>query len=556
MSGLGSFVEGAFKGYAFGEGVKNQKQRRKQSGERHEWLRDQQRRATEKHDWARENHDFNAAERGKVANEKDRVRTAADKERSIFTGAYESAEEEYAVNASTTQSETISNTPDQPGAIPTTHGVLSILPDQEAPQPVLRPPDQLPAVSAPDQGPARPQASPSAPTLDIMGRTNSTDGSGQDIRQYLDHLPSRGILPEQKATQLATAGSGLDQIWGLNMMGKPESTGEGDQEVRQYLSQPPTRGVLPDQPSQPVAQGIGLNPPQSVAPQTADQATTPQQPNVGAAPVSPEMQRTELTISSQNKDPNVEAAEAAVATERSILPNPGRTVNQGVKDKARETFLQAYQRVAVPQIMKHYLQTGQVKKAQSFETWIKTTEAVELQKQFGDLTFSLAIGDLDGALDHLDGMYGQVNDGYDLVREKSRFETYPDGQPKRAVFVIRDSRTGKEFEQVVEGQGDLAHQLLGMMNPQAAHEYLLGRQESAITASQKQERSIQKDRISREEVSREFARLKKLVIQESQSLDKLGENSGYVMPTDAEIEQMALESLTRRDDAVREHYLR
>ena len=264
----------------------------------------------------------------------------------------------------------------------------------------------------------------------------------------------------------------------------------------------------------------------------AAQPSTATAPQVPGDPIA-------TAAAAQDKDPNVEAAEAGAVKARSVV-QPGDRVTPQQRREAEDGFLETYREVAVPQIIEHYLRTGQVDKAQSFQTWLETSEAQKLQKEFGALTFTLAIGDLDGALDHMIGMYSHVNDGYEIVREKSGFETYDNGKPARLVVTFKDE-DGNEFEQIVEGQGDLASQLLGLVNPQAAHEHLLQRHEQAVDAEVEARRKA-RTVITQESIMEEVKRLKDdLIDQEKNNIGR----DPIPMPSDAELFQMAHDNLLR-----------
>jgi len=256
----------------------------------------------------------------------------------------------------------------------------------------------------------------------------------------------------------------------------------------------------------------------------------------GADPVEQE-------AAARSEDPNVEAGRAATVK---TMSTP-KGIDDARKGRVSDSFIETYQRVAVPQIMEHYLRTGNIDKARSFDTWIKTTEAENLQRDFGRLTYSLAIGDLDSSLDHLTEMYESINDGYSVNREQSRFETYENGQPSKLVVVVEDAE-GNQFDWVVEDQGDLAAQVLGVVNPQAAHEYLLERQQEAIDARRSNARTIDTP-IDRKELTAEVKRIKDDFIEQEKTA-ALNPNSDFTMPSDAEIEQMALENLRRRQAAL------
>lgn len=298
-------------------------------------------------------------------------------------------------------------------------------------------------------------------------------------------------------------------------------------------SQAPAQPTQP-RPAQAPSGGAPSAPPQPVAP-SGPQRTMRQTPPSAL----PSNDVIEQEAAARSEDPNVEASRAATVK---TMKTPDMT-----KTRAADSFLDTYRRVAVPQIIDHYLKTGDIDKAKSFETWVKTSEAEQLQKDFGRLTYSLVIGDLNASIDHLTEMYESINDGYSVNRGESRFETYENGQPSRLVVVVEDAE-GNKFDWVVEDQGDLAAQVLGLVNPQAAHQYLLERNEAAVAARAASSKSIKPAPIDRKEVTSEVKRIKDDLIEMQGQAAVSGQQ--FQMPSDAEIEQMAVENLRARDAAI------
>lgn len=523
MSGIGALIDGAFKGYTFGEGVKDVKRRRKIQDEEMDWAR-------EDRDWAREDRKVAVAER-------DRLIKKRDDEEAAISDAYEDARQAHETRAATNPADLPGVTaaptaPTAPGgeAPPASPAPLgrSMRPQPQSPDGRTAPTMPQPNTQ-PDAAPRRMPApsAPSAPsTMADMPASFANDPVIQEkLKQSTlppervwAHLPpdvkQKWIDAEAKAAPGALPGptvpAAATEV--MSTRGAPPMT-----------TAPSMRGAPPQDRPPAVSQPLGRT-----------MHRTP--------PAKPNEAQIEQEAAARNEDPNVEAARAH--TVKSM--NTPQGVKDDRKGSASDSFIETYQRVAVPQIVEHYLKTGDIDKAKSFEEWIETTEAKALQRDFGRLTYSLAIGDLDSSLDHLSEMYESINDGYTINREKSRFETYDNGQPSKLVVVVEDAE-GNQFDWVVEDQGDLAAQVLGIVNPMAAHEYLLGRNEAAVAERAKNAKTMNEP-ITREELTTEVKRLKDDLIDQEQNATLLGQS--FTMPSEREIEQMALDNLRGRQAAL------
>lgn len=512
MSGLGAIIDGAFKGYAFGEGVKDKKRRREIEDEKLQWDRDDRAHLKTMRGWDAEDRAFEISERNRALD-----RRQADE--AAFSRAFEDAEREHETRSATSPA-------DDPGVVAAPTAPVPPAPSSGGPGLSMRPPASIVSTrNAPAQPPA-PSATHEAAPRSMMPPPQPAPGAPAS------GVPMAFLNDPTVQEKLKQSSIPPERVWQHLSPEVKQKWIDADRTPTAPTSRP-AETTAPAQPGVPATDQRPVMPAPSAPPARRGSPTQP----VARSEV-------ERTAAAGNEDPNVEAAKAA--TVLTMQPGtPRRRVNAEVKQRASDSFLDTYQRVAVPQIMEHYLRTGEFDKAKSFETWLKTSEAEKLQREFGNLTFSLAIGDMDGALDHMAGMYANVNDGYTINREQSRFETYDNGQPKRLVVVIEDA-DGKVFEQVIEDQGDLASQVLGMVNPQAAHEYLLSRNEAAVAARAKSATMVKP--IDRKEVTAEVKRIKDdLVEQEGNALLN---GQAFEMPTDAEIEQMAIDNLRGRDAAI------
>lgn len=520
MSGIGAIIDGAFKGYSFGEAVKDKKAARKIRDEELEWAREDRDYLKTKRGWEAEDREVSVAERNRQI-------AASDEAERVHREAYETAQDEHATRGAP-------NPAELPGV--TAAPVAPAAPGGASPnpnQPLGRSMRPTPAPEAPRTGPA-PMTPPSAPP-DAAPRSMApgmVSTRSAPTQPATDQIPQSFLTDPVIQERLAQSTIPADRVWAH--MNEQTKQAWRDKDAASHPQTPPapqapaTMSASPQRPAAPTAEPAPVMP----APSQRTMRRTPPSDLPSNAAIEQE-------AAARSEDPNVEASRAATVK---TMKTPDMT-----KTRAADSFLDTYRRVAVPQIIDHYLKTGDIDKAKSFETWVKTSEAEQLQTDFGKLTYSLAIGDLNASIDHLTEMYESINDGYSVNRGESRFETYENGQPSRLVVVVEDAE-GNKFDWVVEDQGDLAAQVLGLVNPQAAHQYLLERNEAAVAARAANSKSIKPAPIDRKEVTGEVKRIKDdLIEQQGQALLS---GQPFQMPPDSEIEQMAVENLRARDAAI------
>ena len=571
---LGNFVKGAFDGYAFGENVKDKKRRTKNEEE------DRTRR-----------HKVEDLKLG--AWQEDRAHTVSERKRSVrlrneeeamYADAYDDAQESYTTRNATKPEPAEEPAPllmpRRPGAAqntpPVSAGVgRSVAPDapRNSPQVMQAPvPDTAPNVNQPADLPPPsfaqdPEVVAAAEAMGLTPEAVWMETPPETRRMYAQRpaAPAGAVTPpapgphaqmmpdtgypaaftdNQSVQDAVASGVPIEKIWESMPQGTKDRMMSPYQNstVQAQTIAPQQRGrsVMDAMPSAPSPEMTAPSMP--ARPASMQQPAAPQQP--AAAPIDPQTATTEQ-IAAQDKDPNIEAAESAVAAQPRTVLKPGQKIDGAKRKKATDSFMDHYMKVAVPQIRDSYLKTGNIEKAQAFDNWVETREAKAIQKDFGELTFTLAIGDFDNAMDSIEKMYESVNDGYDLVREDSGFKYDEQGNPVAAKFVIRDSETGEVFTQEVQGQGDLASQLLGLLNPQGAFDYLLKRQEAAIKYEQDRAKAASKTVIDRDELMNEIKRLTDDEIDRQEASQYGG--PPHVPMTPEEIERKALENLRKAD---------
>lgn len=185
--GLGSFIQGAFDGYSFGENVKDKKAERARREDRHKWDEAAQERTAERHDWARDDAGWMREKRGRQREAWERE----DEEREVYADAYDEAKRSYEDGRGVIDGEaveeqpvTVSTSGDGPGAEPRVRP-KSRPAHLEAPQPrgIM-----LEAPSQPKPGAAAPNV---APSVGSDGPAMPRTAPGQPVAPS---VPERGVL--------------------------------------------------------------------------------------------------------------------------------------------------------------------------------------------------------------------------------------------------------------------------------------------------------------------------------------------------------------------------
>ncbi|MBP0484679.1 hypothetical protein [Sagittula salina] len=553
QSGVAGFLQGAFDGYTMGAQIRDAKTRRDREKE------DRERRATDyaytdetrdharkKRDWDFEDRDYTLSERERKRRDDDatrayeedkrarerrnnatddaetaRVREAAAAERQAFADAYAAAE---AARPPAPLGRGIIDAGQLPEALPAPRSGRSIF----ALDPSM---SRQATVQAPAAAPAQAPAAPPPAVPQQASATDTTDG------------PPKSFLDDPKVHEIIAEYPGVtpERVWS-----RLPPDGREPYLTRETAA-PATQDQEPAAPAAP-AQTVTT----SAGPARGMAAGIPVEPGAFALGQGAETRGQAFGIGEAEKhpasDPSVQAASAgvSVAAQQGIL-TPGQRATPQQRTQATESFMDTYKRVAVPQIQQFYLQRGEIDKARAFDQWIESDNGKAVQKEFANLAFSLTIGDLNGTLDNIEKMYSSVNDGYDIVREKSAFETYQNGQPSALVITFRDSR-GQEFQQRVEDQGDLAAQLLGLVNPQETFNYLLERHDASVNAELERRKSA-KSIIKREDVMAEAKRLQDDIIEQNKNT-AFGQEE-ILMPSDDELFARAYENLLRGEALAR-----
>jgi hypothetical protein len=533
--GLGSFIQGAFGGYTYGEDLKDKKKDRERKSKDDDWLAKSRERQEES--WERDDAwtDKTRARQETVWGRTDTEYNRAEKERSVLAAIGQDAEDSYA------EYETYGGTPVQPDD-----------PSAGAPQgpegaavsadPARRPADQPEFErGAPQyaQGYGAPQAprQPRGLGQAAMSGTPAVQ-SAQQVPAGMPRVAQRPQRPAETdqpmpSWQPSAAGQDAAQIaetarrelqTGLNSQTYEPLTPQETEMRRQYVvgagnqapaanegqgpdvgrATPQMAGPAPTNGQQPVTPAAQSPVPRSVVQQPAPPQGGPDAPvnTSPAAAVAPQDQAEAAADFEQavTAPPDkggapslASAAETAPKPKGVVGPNGAVKTTKAQADRASKSFLDHYAETAVPKIIQYYASQGNIEKAQAFETWAGSREARGQLESWGKAVHAATIGDDDAFLDHMSDTYNSYDDGYEVIRAESGFERGSDGAVTGAQITFKNVETGETFVKKYEDQADIIREGLYALSPEQVFENLWGQlsQAGEVAADQRKfERSI------------------------------------------------------------------
>lgn len=164
----------------------------------------------------------------------------------------------------------------------------------------------------------------------------------------------------------------------------------------------------------PAPKGLGDAPAPSVGGVDVRDATGPELDQI-AAQNTPE----------QGGAPSVAIAAASVTT-APVEKGPRGVIGKGqtiatspqAAEKATQSFLDHYRKVGVPKLVRHFVQTGQFEKAQTFQTWADSAEVKAQMASWSKAIWAIKNGDEDGFIANLGATYNAIDDGMSIVPSK------------------------------------------------------------------------------------------------------------------------------------------
>lgn len=148
------------------------------------------------------------------------------------------------------------------------------------------------------------------------------------------------------------------------------------------------------------------------------------------------------------------------------------------KAKTAGDFMHFYMNEAYPRLRESMLKRGDVEGAAAIDKWVRTERTQKNLDTFGRMAQAVTIGDENTVLDMAANLYNDDNyydDGLSVVRAKSSIRRDKDGKSTGAVIRFRDDHTGREWDQIINGEQDMYQLLLGTLDPLAAGQMQLDR---------------------------------------------------------------------------------
>ncbi|MBM2446939.1 hypothetical protein JQX39_18280, partial [Marivita cryptomonadis] len=303
MSGIGAIIDGAFKGYSFGEAVKDKKAARKIRDEELEWAREDRDYLKTKRGWEAEDRDVTVAERNRQI-------AARDEAERVHREAYETAQDEHATRGAP-------NPAELPGV--TAAPVAPAAPGGTSPnpnQPLGRSMRAAPAPAAPRTGPA-PMAPPSA-TPDTAPRsmapgvvsTRSAPTQPAPMQPAPDQIPQSFLNDPTIQERLAQSTIPADRVWAH--MNEETKQAWRDKDARRQTPQTPAQPIVPRSMTPPAPTDPNSGPTLGAAPAldaapVIGQGADPR-PRTSASPTAPAAPPYQPSKSSSVREVNPEAS--------------------------------------------------------------------------------------------------------------------------------------------------------------------------------------------------------------------------------------------------------
>ncbi len=313
----------------------------------------------------------------------------------------------------------------------------------------------IPASGLPPQG-----AGPAAPPMPSYPTGGPSAGSPVPARTAAPQSPPRAqAAPPASSPVAAPMRTGLEG---------PESGPVPQQDdPAGYASRPITR---PDIPARPDPSTL-LSAPDHM-PKAGTQLAALPGAQAAASSVAPD----------QGGAPAIKIAEATAprAQQRGVLgkDDPVKTTAEE-SERAATNFLDHYAQTAVPKIVQYYASTGQIEKAEAYETWARSRESQGLQRSWAKATHAAAIGDDDAFLTHMKDLYNGVSDGYEVQDKGTEFIKDKQGNIVGAQLSLKNLQTGETFTRQFDDQQDILEMGVYTFSPEQIFEHMWGQMEAA-----------------------------------------------------------------------------
>lgn len=493
MAGLGSFVDGFVGGVDTRHKWDDRNRQRKLDDEDRVWQNQQR-------DWQKDDRGYTLEERqrqrsreDKAQAEQDRVTQAAADERKAAADAYDAAKggdtgspgSDSAPNAAASVSRSLDLPNFGASSTPLSFGAnVPALPNAMAPggggQPMALPGMMGRSIAPPAMSqPTYPGPAGSPPLVVQPGPTadqwNAMTGAQRDAYQptmgQQRALPQAALDPNRPTAQLLVDGDpgmmGTDaqkMAWASNAPAREQAALNAQATPDKMMVTPRSRSLSGAGDTS--ASVAAVLPAPNASPAQAAAASDP-----GAMANNPAA------------SPAVQIAAATAPKPRLAFGIDAPTIRSPAQTKvATDNFMQNYLDKGVPKLMEYYMKTGQMDKAQAFQTWANDTQNQTSMKMWAEGVHAAAIGDETKMLDSFSQYYNRFDNGEEIVREKSGIKRDGNGNMTGATLTFKDTKTGVEHTQDLNGTEELLQQGIMALSPEKMFEMMYSQEGAKLTA--------------------------------------------------------------------------
>lgn len=199
-----------------------------------------------------------------------------------------------------------------------------------------------------------------------------------------------------------------------------------------------------------------------------------QAPSIPSAEKSPDIAptpaRARSVFSYDSGATDTPAAAAAAATLADDTPGQ-KTAGEPSVETRIANFQKTYRDVVAPKIMQGYIARGQYEKAAAFQKFVDDQKVKSSMTLWAKAAHAASIGDADSALSHLADYYNTIDDGYTVLKDRSKVLRDDSGNMLGIQLVFRNS-AGKVMKQTINGAEDIMAQGIFAASPENTFTYL------------------------------------------------------------------------------------
>lgn len=194
------------------------------------------------------------------------------------------------------------------------------------------------------------------------------------------------------------------------------------------------------------------------------------------------------------------------------------------------SYLDYWKKTTAPQLTQHWMETGQVDKAQNFDKWLQDSNVQAGMKSWANMSRSFAMGDRAGFLKNLNATLTQSGYYDGNVQPLAATEKLNDkGQLVGYTVTFKDKATGKESSQDFDGN-DIQRMAVIGLSPQQIYSQGMDELAAARKAQAENAKTQRDQNFKREEWG----------VKQQQTLEAQNNNSQLKIAEEAEKKRLGL----------------